>query len=205
MPQSHCQSLRNFYRVPPLSAIVHGSNPVSFEDGFCLPSSCYGRTWLLDNFQENCTETTSCQLTNCEQHLYKEDNCVQSACLSRVIQTMCTNSRPCERTTCQAIPASASLECVLQSCQSGSSQQMDCVVQNCQPVSCMVKSCPTKTYVSKSCQNLQYESSQCQTQGLESRSCRLLDYVSPGSQLLESSSTYEPTCCVTGGLQLPSK
>ncbi|XP_049714455.1 keratin-associated protein 27-1 [Elephas maximus indicus] len=204
MSHSYCRSLRSFYNVPPLSAIVHGSNPVSFEDGFCLPSSYHGRTWLLENFQETCRERTSCQLKNCKQNLCREESCVQSSCLTRDVQTTCINSRPCERTTCQAGAASPASEWDPQSCQSEGSQQTSCVVRGYQPASYMARSCPTKTYVSKNCQTLECESSQSQSQESESSSCRPLALVSPGPQLLESSSTYEPTCCVTGGLQLPS-
>ncbi|XP_004390894.1 keratin-associated protein 27-1 [Trichechus manatus latirostris] len=205
MSHSYCRSLRGFYNVPPLSAIVHGTDPIIFEDGFCLPSCCHGRTWLLDNFQEACSETTSYQLKKCKQNLCTEDSCVQSACLPRVVQITSTNSRPCERTTCQAGAASAASEWVPQSCQSESSQQMGCVVWRCQPASYMARSCPTKTYVSKNRQTLECEFRQSQFQEPESSSYRPLVYVSPEPQLLESSSTYEPTCCVTGGLQLPSK
>ncbi|KAL2805335.1 keratin-associated protein 27-1 [Daubentonia madagascariensis] len=206
MPHSHYHSLRSFQNAPQLSAIVRGSNPISFEDGFCLPSSCHSRTWLLDNVQETCNETTSCQLTNCEQNMFTEDSCVQSACLPGGVQRTYSNSRPCEMTTCQSESSSAVLECVSQPCQSGNSQQMGFVVHSCQPESHMDKCCPPKTSASKSCQTLECESSQCQSQNSESSSCRPLVKDAPEPQLLESSSTtYEPTCCVTGGLQLPSK
>ncbi|XP_043451974.1 keratin-associated protein 27-1 [Prionailurus bengalensis] len=204
MSESQGHSPRNFYNVPPLSAIVHGSKLISFEDGFFLPSSCHGRTWLLDDFQETCSETTSCKVPNCKQELGTEQSCMQSACLPRVFQTTCSSSRPCEKTICQSGRSSAMLACVSQPCQSGSSQKV--IVQNCQPVSHVAKSCPPKTYLSKSCQTLECDPGQCQSQSPESGSCRPPVYVAPGPQLLESSSnTYEPTCCVTGGLQLPSK
>ncbi|XP_069328691.1 keratin-associated protein 27-1 [Eulemur rufifrons] len=206
MPHSHCCSLRSFQNAPPLSAIVHGSNPISFEDGFCLPSSYHSRTWLLDNFQETCSETTSCQLTNCEQNLSTEDSCVQSTCLPGIVQTTYSNSKPCERTTCHSESSSAVLECVSQPCQSEKSQQMGFVVQSCQPEGHVEKCCSPKTSTSKSCQTQECESSQYQSQNSESSSCRPLVNVAPEPQLLESSSgTYKPTCCVTGGLQLPSK
>lgn len=204
MSQSHCHSLKSSYSVPPLSAIVHGSNPVSFEDGFFLPSSCHGRTWLLDNFQEACSETTSSQVPNCERELCTEDSGVQRACLHRVTQTTCSSFRPHAKTTCKPESSSAVLKCVSQPCQSGSSQRKGLVIQNCQPVSYAAKCCPPKTYVSKSCRALAYESSQCQTQSPESSSCKPL-VVTTGPQFLEASNNYEPTCCVTGGLQLPSK
>ncbi|XP_058426598.1 keratin-associated protein 27-1 [Diceros bicornis minor] len=205
MPQSHCQSLKKFYDVPPLSAIVHRSNATRFEDGFFLPSSCLCRTWLLDNFQEACRETTNCKVPNCEQKLCTETGCVKRACLPRVVQTTCSNSRPCGRTTCQSGSSSAVLASVSPPCQSGGSQQMCSVVQSCQPVSYVAKCCPPKTYVSKSCQTLECESNQCQSQSPESSSSRPRVYVVSGPELLEpSSNIYEATCCVTGGLQLPS-
>ncbi|XP_006899489.1 PREDICTED: keratin-associated protein 27-1-like [Elephantulus edwardii] len=191
MSLSSCHSLRSFYNAPPLSAIVHGSDLVSFEDGFCLPSSYHSRTWLLDSFQETCSETTSCQLTNCDQNVCSKDCCLQSACLPRAVQTMCTNTKTCERTTCQEGAASAA-ECVTHSYKLENSQQTGHTVWSCQPGSYLAKSCPPKNYVAKNCQSLECQSSQMNHQGSE-------------SQILESSSTYEPPCCVTGGLQLPSK
>ncbi|ELW59443.1 keratin-associated protein 27-1 [Tupaia chinensis] len=199
MPHSDYHSLR----APPLSAIEHGSSPTSFEDGFCLPSSCYSRTWLLDNFQDTWSEATSCQVTNCEQDRLPENSCVQNTCLSRVVQTTYSNSRPCEKTTCISGQSSAALECVSQPGQAGSSQQKGFIVQRCQPASYLVKYCPPKTSVSKNCQTLECESSQCQSQSPESSSCRTSVNVAPGPQLLVMPNTYEPTCCVTGGLQLP--
>lgn len=205
MAQSHCHSLRSSYNVPPLSAIVYGSNPISFENGFFLPSSCHGRTWLLDKFQETCSETTSSKVSSCEQELCREDSGVRSACLHTVVQTTRSPSRMHERTTCQSGDSSAARKCVSQPCQSGSSQQKGFAIQSCQPVSYVAKCCPPMTYVSKSCQTLECESSQCQTRSPESSSCRPLVSVTPGTQLLESSNGYEPTCCITGGLQLSSK
>ncbi|XP_012636326.2 keratin-associated protein 27-1 [Microcebus murinus] len=206
MPHSHYCSLRSFQNAPPLSAIVHDSNPISFEDGFCLPSSYHSRTWLLDNFQETCNETTSCQLTDYEQNLFTEDSCVQSTCLPGVVQTTYSNSKPCERTTCHSERSSVVLECVSQPCPSEKSQQMNFVVQSCQPESHMEKYCSSKTSAAKSCQAQECESNQRQSQSSESSSCRPLVSVAPEPRFLESSSsTYEPTCCVTGGLQLPSK
>ncbi|XP_036782234.2 keratin-associated protein 27-1 [Manis pentadactyla] len=205
MSQSHCHSLSNVYSVAPLSAIVHASNLRSFEDGLFLPSSCHGRTWFLDNFQESCSETTSFRVPSCEQELCTKESCVQSACLPRVVQTTCFNSKPYERTACQSGRSSAVLEHVSQPCPSGSRQQMGFIDQSCQLEGYVAKSCPPKTFVSQSCQILEYESSQCQLQSPEPRVCRPLVYVPPRPQLLESSYTYEPTCCVTGGLYLPSK
>lgn len=200
MTQRPIHSLKNFYNAPPLSAIIHESNVINFEDGFFLPSSCYSKTWLLDSFPETCRETTSCMVPEDERELHTEERCVQNACVSRVVQTTCSNSRPCESTACQSRSSSAVLECVSQPCQSESSQQMCSVVQSCLPVSNMAKSCPPKTYVSKSCQTLDCDCSQSQAQSPESSSCSSLVYVTPESQLLETSNTYEPTCCVTGGL-----
>ncbi|KAM6224017.1 keratin-associated protein 27-1 [Rhynchocyon petersi] len=205
MSHNCCHLLRSCYSVPPLSAIVHGFNPISFEDGFCLPSSYHSSTWLLDSFQETCNETTSCQLANCDQNLSTEDSCVQSACRPRDTQTMCTNSKPGERMACQAGTASTSLECVTHSSQSENSQQTGHTVWSCQPGSYRTRNYSPKTYVSKTYQTLECESSQIHSQSSESSSCTDLVYVRPEPQLLESCSIYEPTCCVTGGLQLPSK
>lgn len=205
MAQSHCYSLRSSYNAPPLSAIVHESNPISFENGFFLPSSCHGRTWLLDKFPETCSKTTSSKVPSREQELCTEDSGVRSACLHTVVQTTCSSSRTRERTTCQSGDSSAVRKCVSQPCQSGSSQKKGFAIQSCQPVSYVAKCCPPMTYVSKSCQTLECKSSQCQTRSPESSSCRPLVSVISGTQLLESSNGYEPTCCVTGGLQSSSK
>ncbi|XP_075399509.1 keratin-associated protein 27-1 [Tenrec ecaudatus] len=202
MSQSHCHSRWSFYSVPPLSAIEHASKPVSFEDGLCLPSSCYGRTWILDNFQETCCESTSCQATKRQQNSRSEDSGVQSACLPRVIPTVCTDPSSRERTAGPAGADSAVPELVVPSSQPGSSQQVGRVIPSCQPVSCVERNCPHKTYVCKHCQTLETEFSQTPAENSESNSCRYLVY---GTQPLGSSSTYEPICCVTGGLQLPSK
>ncbi|KAM9671131.1 keratin-associated protein 27-1 [Dama dama] len=206
MTQRPVQSLKSFYNAPPLSAIVHESNVTNFEDGFFFPSSCYSRTWLLDTFPETYRKTSTCITPGDERELHREESCVQNVCLSRVVQTTCSNSRPCERTACQSRSPSAVLECVSQPCQSGSSQQVGLVVQSCQPVSDTAKPCPPKTYVSKSCQTLEWDCSQCQAQNPAYSSCSSLASVTPESQLLETSSnTHEPTCCVTGGSSLPSE
>ncbi|KAM6162061.1 keratin-associated protein 27-1 [Erethizon dorsatum] len=205
MPQSYCQSLRSSYNPPPLSAIVHSSNPTSFGDGICLPSTCYSRTWLLDNSQETRNETTSRQLTGCEQDHFTEDTCVQSSCLPSVVRTICSNSKTSERTSGQSRSSLEVSENVSQSCQSGSGQEGSFGTQCSQPESYVAKSSPLKTFVSQSCQTLEYESSQCQCQTSESSSCSPLVNDAPGPQLPESSSSYEPACCVTGGLQLSSK
>ncbi|XP_047419328.1 keratin-associated protein 27-1 [Sciurus carolinensis] len=205
MSENHCHSLKGFRNAPPLSAIVHDSNPVSFEDGFCLPSSCHNRTWLLDSSQETCSETTTCQVTSCKQDQFREDACAQSTCHSRVVQTTCSNSEPCERTTCPPGSCALQPECASQPCQPARSRHRVFVAQRCQPASYMVKYCPLKSSVSRHHQTLDYESSQCQSQTLSYNSYSPWVQGAPGSQLLESSSTYEPTCCVTGGLQLPSK
>nr|XP_020008325.1 keratin-associated protein 27-1 [Castor canadensis] len=205
MSHSHHHSFRSFGKAPSLSAIVHGSNPVSFEDGLFLPSNCHSRTWLLDNIQETCRDTFSCQLTNCEQDQFTENSYVQSSCFPRVVQTTRSNSKSCERTNCQSGSSIAVKKCAAQPCQSGSSQKMSFIDQSCQPANYMAKCCPVKAPLSKSYQTLEYKSIQCQTQIPESSSYRPLVSVASEPQLLESSSTYEPTCCVTGGLQMPSK
>ncbi|XP_012882943.1 PREDICTED: keratin-associated protein 27-1 [Dipodomys ordii] len=205
MSHRYCHSLRGFGKAPSLSAIVHGYHPVCFEDGLFLPSSCHSRTWLLDNLQETRSQTTSYQLTHYEQDQNTEDSCVPSSCFSRVGQTTCSNSKASERTTCPSGSFPAGVDCAAQPCQSGNQQQMGFVAKTCQPATYAAKCCPAKTPVCKGCQTLECESSQIQLQIPEASSCSPLVHVVPEAQLLESSSTYEPTCCVTGGLQVPSK
>ncbi|XP_004619055.1 keratin-associated protein 27-1 [Sorex araneus] len=194
MSQGRCYSLRSTYNAPPLSAINHGCHPISLEEGLIIPSSCHGRTWLLDNFQESCSETSS-KGTNREQEMCREEGCSQTTCHSGGVQTACSKSRCWEKTTCQSQSSSATSECVSQSCQPGNSQQMGFGGQR--GPAFLVKRCPHDTYVRKSYQSLECQSSQCQSQGSEPRACSL---ASAGKRLLKSSSTHEPTCCITGGL-----
>uniref|UniRef100_A0A8C5K199 Keratin-associated protein n=1 Tax=Jaculus jaculus TaxID=51337 RepID=A0A8C5K199_JACJA len=201
MPHSNCLLRRNLGKAPPLSAIIHGSNPTRFEDGFFLPSSCHCRTWLLDDFQETCSETTTHQLTNCEVDQFIRNACVQSSCLPRVVQTTSSSFKWQEaRGSCPAKP-----QCASQFRQSGNSQQRGYVTQGHQSASYKARSCPQSTPESKSCQTVEYESSQCHCHIHNSSSCGPVSKVAPGPQLLEASSTSEGTCCVTGGLQSPSK
>ncbi|XP_008834275.1 keratin-associated protein 27-1 [Nannospalax galili] len=201
MPHSHCHSRRSLGKAPPLSAILHDSRATSFEDGIFLPSSCYSRTWLLDNFEEACSETPTSQLPTCEQHQCTADTCVQWSCLPKVVHTTCSNSKSCEKTACQpAVP-----ECASQSCQSRNNQQVGFVAQRDQTARYKAQCYLLKNTVSESCRTVESEYSQCHHQALESSSCSPLGSVAPGPQLMETSSIREPTCCVTGGLQLPSK
>ncbi|XP_028612210.1 keratin-associated protein 27-1 [Grammomys surdaster] len=202
MLHSHCHSFRSLGKAPSLSSITHNSNPQSFEDGIFLPSSCHNRTWLLDNFQETYSETSTCQLTNCGQHQCKVDPCVQSSWNSGADQTICSNSKICERTTeiAPAVPEHAS-----QTCQSRNCKQIGFVAQSYQPASYITKCCPLKSTAFESSQTLEFESSPCRSQVPESSSCNTSSNIVSGPHLVESSSTYEPTCCVTGGSQLPSK
>ncbi|XP_004588644.2 keratin-associated protein 27-1 [Ochotona princeps] len=205
MALSHCHSLGSF-SAPQLSAIIHASNPMSFDDGLCLPSSCHGRTWLLDNFQETCSKTTSCQLTSCEQNLSTGDSCKQRTCLPTCVQTTSSISKPCEKVACQSqsLPAVSS-ECASQPCQSGNSHQLGFAAPSRQPASYMAKCSAPKTSLFKKHQTLQCESTQCQSQNPESSSCGLVVNVALEPQKQDSPCAYEPTCCITGGLQSPSK
>ncbi|XP_027269113.1 keratin-associated protein 27-1 [Cricetulus griseus] len=206
MPHSYCQSFRSLGKAPSLSAITHNSNPKSFEDGIFLPSSCHSRTWLLGNFQETYNETSTHQPTTCEQHQCKEDCCVQNSWISRADQTTWSNSKTCEKTTYQSGISPEVPECASQPCQSRNCQQVGLVVQSYHlPSSYMAKCYPLKSTMSESCQTVEFESSQCYSQVSESSSCKSSSNAVSGTQLVESSSTYEPACCVTGGSKLPSK
>ncbi|XP_048201999.1 keratin-associated protein 27-1 [Perognathus longimembris pacificus] len=205
MPHRYCHSLRGFGEAPALTVIAHGCNLVHFEDGLFLPSSCHSRTWLLDNLQETCSQTGSYQLTSHKQDQNTEDSCMPDSCFSRVVQTTCSNPKAGERTCCPSGSPPAGMHCAVQPCKSGNHQQMGFVAQTCQPATHAAKCCPVKTPVGKVCQTLQCESSQIQLQIPEASSCSPLVHAVPEAQLLESSSTYEPACCVTGGLQLHSK
>ncbi|KAM9201599.1 keratin-associated protein 26-1 [Dugong dugon] len=59
-------SLRNICHIPVTSSSALCSTNVSCGDAICLPSTCQGSSWLLDNCQETCNEPTSCQPANCE-------------------------------------------------------------------------------------------------------------------------------------------
>lgn len=205
MPHSYGPSLRSLGKTPSLSALTHDSNPKSFEDGIFLPSSWHSRTWLLDNFQETCSESSTHQPATYEQHQCKVDPCVQSSWISRADQTTWSNSKTCERTTCQSRISPALTACASQPCQSRSCRQVGFAVQGYQPASYMSKCLPLKSTVSESCQTVEFETSQCCSQVPDSRSCNSSSNVVSETQLVESSSTYEPECCVTGGSQLSSK
>ncbi|XP_066111078.1 keratin-associated protein 27-1 [Saccopteryx bilineata] len=205
MPQSPCPLLRSSYNVPPLAAIVHGSNPISFDDGLFLPSSFHDRTWLLDKL-ETCRDTSCSKVLDHDQEMCTGSSGMQSACPPSIIQTTCSHSSPCRRTTHQSGSSSVMSKCASQPCQSGRSQQTGFVIQSGPPVSHVAKCCPPKTCVPKNCQTLECEPSQCHTQRPKPSPCRPLASVTPEPHLLEpSSDTYEPTCCVTGGWQLPDK
>ncbi|XP_021485973.2 keratin-associated protein 27-1 [Meriones unguiculatus] len=205
MPHSHCHSFGSLGKAPSLTSITHNSNPKSFEDGIFLPSSCHSRTWLLDSFQGSYRETSTCQLDKCEQHQCKVDPCAQSSWNSRADQTTCSSSKTCERTACQSGISLAVPECASQPCPSRNCQQVGFVAQSYQPASYMAKCYPLKPTVSESCQPVESESRQCCSQVPASSSCNSLSNIVSGPHLMESPSTYEPTCCVTGGSQLPSK
>lgn len=205
MPHSCCHSFRSLGKSPSLSAVTHDSSPKSFEDGIFLPSTYHSRTWLLDNIQETCSETNIHQTAPCEQHQSEVDPCVQSSRISRANQTNWSNSKTCERTTCQSGVSPAVPECASQPCQPRNCQQMGYRVQSYQPASYMAKCYPLKSTLSESCQTVEFEVSQCCSQAPASSSSNSLSNVVSETQLVESSSTYEPACCVTGGSQLPSK
>ncbi|XP_051006438.1 keratin-associated protein 27-1 [Acomys russatus] len=205
MPHSHCHSLRSLGETPSLSCFTLESNPKSFEDGIFLPSSCHSRTWLLDNFQETSSETSTCQLATSGQNKCKVDPCVQSSWNSRADQTTCSNSKTCERTASQSATSLAVPKCASQPFPSRNCQQVGFAAQSYQPASYTAKCYPLKSTVSESCRTVEFESSQSCCRTPESSSCNSLNNVVSGSHLLESSSTHESMCCVTGGSQLPSK
>ncbi|CAH6792510.1 keratin-associated protein 27-1 [Phodopus roborovskii] len=204
MPPSCC-SFRSLGKAPSLSAITHDSNPKSFEDGIFLPSSCHNRTWLLGNFQETYSEASTHQPAACKQHPCKVEPGVQSSWISGADRTTRSSSKTHGRATCQSGISPAVPECASQPCQSRNCQQVGFVVQSYQPASYMAKCHPLKSTMSESCQTVEFETSQCYSQVPESSSCNSSSNVVFGTQLVESSSSYEPACCVTGGSQMPSK
>ncbi|XP_004675553.1 PREDICTED: keratin-associated protein 27-1 [Condylura cristata] len=202
MPACRGYLLKGVYDAAPLSAISVGqeSSPVSFEDGLFLPSSCHGKTWILDNFQGTCGETSSCQMSNSGRDLCTEGRRLQSACRPTAAQGSGCSSMSCERTTRQSGNSVEVLESISQSYQSGSCPPRGFAGQSCQPLISMAKGGPSKTHMSESYQSMECESTKCQSQSSTSSSCRPLVRGAPGSRLLESSSTYQKSCCVTGGL-----
>lgn len=199
MPLSRGSSLRGACSVPPLSAIVHGSNAVNCADGLFLPSSCHGRTWLLDTLEEACGKTSTCKVPS-----RTEDGGVPRACAPRAAGATGSKARPRGKTACPSECSPAEFQCVSQPCQSGNSQETGCVTQSCPPVSAVAKRGPPATPASKNCQALESESSQCHAQSPESSPCRPLGSGTPGPQPPEPSAhAGEPPCCVTGGWQVP--
>ncbi|XP_037380714.1 keratin-associated protein 27-1 [Talpa occidentalis] len=199
MPVNRGYLLKGVYDAAPLSSIGHESTipKGNFEDMVFLPSSCQGKTWLLDNFQETCSESSSCQVNSSGRDRCTEDRRLQSACRPRAAQGDGSSSMSCERTTRQSGNSMEVLERVSQSYQSGSCQPRGFASQSCQPMISMAKGGPSKTHMSESFQSMECESSQSQSSA--SNSCRPLLRGTPGSRILESSSSYQKSCCVTGG------
>ncbi|XP_037707022.1 keratin-associated protein 26-1-like [Choloepus didactylus] len=97
-------SLRNSCHVPVTSSFALCPTSVGYGDAVCLPSTCQGSTWILDNChgtcsdptKETCGEPTSCQPAICEP-----SNCETSCCSSTAYYV----PRPCQGSS--FLPASS--------------------------------------------------------------------------------------------------
>ncbi|XP_075399044.1 keratin-associated protein 26-1 [Tenrec ecaudatus] len=89
------RSLRNPCHTPVSSSIAFCTNSVNYGDAICLPSSCQGNPWILDNCHEtyseptkdNCGEPAICQPASCERRTREASCCPPTAyCVSRPYQ-----------------------------------------------------------------------------------------------------------------------
>lgn len=189
MSPSHGPSLRRFYKAPSLAAIEHAPRPVSLGSGLVLPSSCHGRTWLLDPAGEAQGGIGSGRVPDC---------------LPGAAQTPGAHAGPCERPRGPSGSAAAESKCTSQPRLAGKSRPPGPAIQGCPPGA--TKRWPPKTDVPPHPRMLDCESSQGPTQGPDSRPCRPLVLITPEPQPPEPSAAgCELTCCVTGGWQLPRK
>nr|KAF6477805.1 keratin associated protein 27-1 [Molossus molossus] len=203
MPPNHGSPPRSAGHAPPLSAIVHGSAAVGCDDGLLLPSSCHGRTWLLDTLEESCGETSTGKVPSRAQELGTEHGRVRRARPPGAAPAPGASARPWGRATRQAECSSAESQRVSQPCQSGRSPDMGCGAQSCPPVCTVAKRGPPKTPASKNCQAPESGSGQCHAQSPKSGPCRPLGSGTPGPQPPDpSAQAGEPPCCVTGGWQV---
>ncbi|XP_036885559.1 keratin-associated protein 27-1-like [Sturnira hondurensis] len=197
MAPSHRPSLRGPRSGPPLSAIVHSSHPVTFDDGLFLPSSCHGRTWLLDSTEEPCSLSG---VPSLEPKPCPRDTGMPGTCVPGVVHAAGSHASTCERTTCPSGGSSAESRCESQPCASASSQPAGFALESRPPGSHGAKPCLPQAHVSTKCPAPECGPSQGHSQGPGSRSCGPLVPVTSGPQLPgPSCNADEPRCCVTGG------
>ncbi|XP_037017209.2 keratin-associated protein 27-1 [Artibeus jamaicensis] len=197
MAPSHRPWLRGPHSGPSLSAIVHSSHPMSFDDGLFLPSSCHGRTWLLDSAEEPCGLSAASSL---EPKPRPKDSGVPGACLPGVVHSAGSQASACERTPCPSGGSSAKFRCESQPCASASSQPAGFALESGPLGSHGAKPRPPQAHVSVKCPAPDCGPSQGHPQGPGSRSCGPLVPNTPSPQLPgPSSNAGEPPCCVTGG------
>ncbi|ELK37826.1 Keratin-associated protein 27-1 [Myotis davidii] len=204
MAPSHGPALRRVYRAPPLAAIEHNPCPVSLGGGLLLPSSCHGRTWLLDSVGEARGGPSSGRVPNRPREPSPEPSGLPKARLPGAAQATGAHAGPCERPRGPSWSVTAESTCTSEPRLAGKSQPPHSAVQGCPPG--VTKRWPPETNVPEVPQTLDRESSQGHTQSPDSRPRRPLVSVTPGPPLLgPSAGACEPACCVTGGWQLPGK
>ncbi|XP_036208956.1 keratin-associated protein 27-1 [Myotis myotis] len=204
MAPSHGPALRRVYKAPPLAAIEHGPCPVSLDGGLVLPSSCHGRTWLLDPAGEVRGGTRSGRVPDRPREPSPEASGLPKAHLPGAAQVTGAHAGPCGRPRGPSGRVVAESTCTSEPRPAGKSRPPRSALQGCPPG--VTKRWPPKTNVPELPQTLDRESSQGHTQSPDSRPRRPLVSVTPGPPLPgPSAGACEPTCCVTGGWQLPGK
>ncbi|XP_049714456.1 keratin-associated protein 26-1 [Elephas maximus indicus] len=195
-------SLRNICHIPVTSSSALCSTNVSYGDAFCLPSSCQGSSWLLDNCQETCSEPTSCQPANCEPS--------NSCCPSTAYYV----PRPCQGTSFLPVSSSISSSCFPVSCRplsyvpSGcrplspllyNSHLLGCAPIGYRPLNCLPNSCRPLSLLTYGCQPLSGLACGLQPFSIVSSSLRPLRPLSSGCQpLAHVFSTCRPSCSALG-------
>ncbi|XP_059541889.1 keratin-associated protein 27-1 [Myotis daubentonii] len=204
MAPSHSPALRRIYKAPPLAAIEHDPRPVSLDGGLVLPSSCHGRTWLLDPAGEVPVGTSSGRVPDLPREPSPEASGLPKARLPGAAQVTGAHAGPCERPRGPSGRVAAESTCTSEPRPAGKSRSLCSAVQGC-PLG-VTKRWPPKTNVPEVPQTLDRESSQGHTQSPDSRPRRPLVSVTLGPPLPgPSAGACEPTCCVTGGWRLPGK
>ncbi|XP_006862641.1 PREDICTED: keratin-associated protein 26-1-like [Chrysochloris asiatica] len=187
---------RNVCHIPASSSIALCSTDMSYGDTICLPSSCQGNSWLLDNCQDtfsestrdNCGESTICQPTNSEHN-----NCEASSCPP----TACYVPRPCQGTSFIPVSSSISSTCLPVSC-----RPLNFVSSGCRPLSPLLYSshplgCGPIGYRPLNC-----FSNSCRPLSLFTYGCRPLGGLTCGPQPLNVvSSSLRPVQCLPTGYQ----
>ncbi|XP_076973613.1 keratin-associated protein 26-1 [Tamandua tetradactyla] len=199
-------SFRNSCHIPITSSTAHCSTNVRSGDVLCLPSSCQGSIWLLDNFQETCSEPTKetyGEPTSCQPGICVTNNRGTSCCSSTAYHV----PRSCQRTsflpTSSHNPSSClpvtfrPLNYVPSSCHPlkpllYSFQPVSCAPSGYRPLNCLSSSCRPLSLLTYGCRPLGCLTSGPPPLSVVSSSLRPLHLLSHGCQPLTH---VVSTCC----------